>query len=49
MTIWNALNNPVTALIFMAAIGIAALLFGFRQLLDQMKGMEAGQSNVGDE
>lgn len=33
MTIWHLLNNPATTLIFMAAIGIAALMVGIGALI----------------
>ena len=47
MTVWNLLNNPATTLIFMAAIGIAALLVGIRELI--MRDMPHVEPNVGDE
>ena len=47
MTIWNALNNPVTTLVFMAAIGIAALLVGIRELI--LRDMPRTDPNAGDE
>ena len=31
--IWSLLNNPVTTLVFMAAIGIAALMVGIGALI----------------
>ena len=47
MTIWSLLNNPATTLIFMAAIGIAALLVGVRELI--LRGVPHVDQNVGDE
>ena len=47
MTIWNLLNNPATTLVFMAAIGIAALLVGVRELI--LRGVPRAESNIGDE
>ena len=47
MTIWSLLNNPETTLIFMAAIGIAALLVGVRELI--LRGVPRAESNVGEE
>ena len=47
MTIWSLLNNPATTLIFMAAIGIAALLVGVRELI--LRDMPHVDSNAGDE
>ena len=47
MTIWNLLNNPATTLVFMAAIGIAALLVGVRELI--LRGVPHVDQNAGDE
>ena len=47
MTIWSLLNNPATTLVFMAAIGIAALLVGVRELI--LRDMPRTDPNVGDE
>ena len=47
MTIWNILNNPATTLVFMAAIGFAALLAGIRELI--LRGVPHVDPNVGDE
>ena len=45
--IWSLLNNPATTLIFMAAIGFAALLAGVRELI--LRDMPRAESNVGSE
>ena len=47
MTIWSLLNNPATTLVFMAAIGIAALLVGVRELI--LRDMQRVDPNAGDE
>ena len=47
MTIWSLLNNPATTLVFMAAIGIAALLVGVRELI--LRGVPRTDPNTGDE
>ena len=47
MTIWSLLNNPATTIIFMAAIGIAALLVGVRELI--LRGVPRVDPNAGDE
>ena len=47
MTIWSLLNNPATTLIFMAAIGIAALLVGVRELIRTQE--TSDDPNAGDE
>ena len=47
MTIWILLNNPATTLVFMAAIGIAALLVGVRELI--LRGAPHVDPNAGDE
>ena len=47
MTIWNLLNSPATTLVFMGAIGIAALLVGVRELI--LRGAPHVDKNVGDE
>ena len=47
MTIWSLLNNPATTLVFMAAIGIAALLVGVREMI--LRDMQHVDPNVGDE
>lgn len=47
MTIWSLLNNPATTLVFMAAIGIAALLVGVRELI--LRGVPHVDQNVGEE
>ena len=47
MISWSILNNPATTLVFMAAIGIAALLVGIRELI--LRGVPRAESNVGDE
>ena len=47
MTVWSLLNNPVTTLVFMAAIGIAALLVGVRELI--LRGAPHVNPNVGEE
>ena len=46
MIIWSILNNPATTLDFMAAIGIAALLVGIRELI--LRGVPRTDPNVGD-
>ena len=47
MTIWSLLNNPATTLVFMAAIGVAALLVGVRELI--LRGAPHVDQNVGEE
>lgn len=48
MTIWSLLNNPATTLVFMAAIGIAALLIGIGSLFNSCD-ITSHEPNVGDE
>lgn len=46
--IYTILNNPVTTLVFMAAIGIAALMIGIGSLFNRCD-TPSHEPNVGDE